>query len=47
MLFGKPTDINFKPTLNDSPIELMSEWKYLGVVLKSGLRFGCSVSERV
>ena len=47
MFFGKKTEINFKPTLNGSPIAFVSEWKYLGVILKSGPRFGCSVSERV
>ena len=43
----KPAEIKFKPTLNGSSIELVTKWKYLGVVLKIGRRFGCSVSERV
>ena len=30
-----------------NPIDWINEWKYLGVVLKSGRRFGCSVTERV
>ena len=47
MFFGKSTHINYNPTLNGNPIEFVSEWKYLGVVLKSGPRFGCSVVERV
>ena len=47
MVFGKPTSINFKPSLNGSPIEWVSEWKYLGVVLKSGRSFGCSVVDKV
>ena len=47
MFFGKQTAINFQPSLNGSPIEFVAEWKYLGVVLRSGLRYGCSVSERV
>ena len=47
MFFGKPAEIKFKPTLNGSSIELVTEWKYLGVILKTGRRFGCSVSERV
>ena len=34
-------------TLNGTAVEWVSEWKYLGVVLKSGLRYGCSVSDRV
>ena len=47
MFFGKPAEIKFSPTLNNSPIEWTSEWKYLGVVLRSGKRFGCAISERV
>ena len=47
MYFGKSMEISFKPTLNGSQIEFLSEWKYLGVVLKSGSRFGCSITERV
>ena len=45
MYFGKRTEISHKTTINDSPIDFVSEWKYLGVVLRSGKRFGCSVSE--
>ena len=29
------------------PIDWVSQWKYLGVVLKSGRSFDCSVQERV
>ena len=47
MLFAKNIEINFCPSLNAIPIEWVSEWKYLGVVLKSGPKFGCSVRERV
>ena len=47
MYFGKPTDIKFKPTIGDVEIDWVSEWKYLGVTLKSGKRFGCSVTEKV
>ena len=47
MFFGKPAEIKFRPTLNNSPIDFITEWKYLGVVLRSGKRFGCAVSERV
>ena len=39
--------INFNPTLNGVPIQWVDEWKYLGVVLRSGTRYGCSVTERV
>ena len=47
MYFGKPTEINFKPQLNGSAVEFVNEWKYLGVVLRCGPRYGCSVSARV
>ena len=47
MYFGKPLNISFRPTLNGMPIDWVSQWKYLGVVLQSGKRFGCSVQERV
>ena len=47
MSFGKPMEIYFKTTINGAEIEWVSEWKYLGVDLKSGPRFGCSVSNRV
>ena len=47
MQFGKPINSTFQPTLNGSPIDRVTEWKYLGVVLKSGPSFGCSVVERV
>ena len=36
-----------KPTLNGIPIEWANEWKYLGVVIKSGRCFGCAVADRV
>ena len=47
VFFGKTTTINFKITLNGLNVELVSKWKYLGIVLRSGARFGCSVTERV
>ena len=47
MYFGKKTTISFKASLNGVPIEWVTEWKYLGVILKSGPKFGCSVKERV
>ena len=47
MHFGKPRCTNFQPTLFGVPIEWVPEWKYLGVTLRSGPRFGCSVTERV
>ena len=47
MVFGNRIDIKFKPTLNGSAIDWVSEWKYLGVVLRSGRWFGCSVVDKV
>ena len=47
MFFGKPLNISYRPTLNGMPIDWVSDWKYLGIVVKSGRRFGCSVQERV
>ena len=39
--------MNYRPVLNGVPIEWVHEWKYLGVVLKSGVRYGCSIVDRV
>ena len=47
MYFGKRKRIDYRPTLLGQSIEWVSEWKYLGIVLKSGSSFGCSVTERV
>ena len=47
MYFGKKFDsFTCSPiTLNDSPLEFVSEWKYLGVLLKSDSRFNCSAKK--
>ena len=34
-------------TLNGAEIQWEEEWSYLGVTLKSGLTFGCTVRERI
>ena len=47
MYFGQTCSLDYKIMLNGNPIDWINEWKYLGVVLKSGRRFGCSVTERV
>ena len=47
MSFGKKKSVNFRPVLNGVPIEWVPEWKYLGVTLKAGVRYGCSVTDRV
>ena len=47
MAFGKNTKTQFVLSLDGKPIQWVSEWKYLGVILKAGTRYGCSVKERV
>ena len=47
MFYGKPLANHFQPTLNGIPIEWVTSWKYLGVVLANGRRFDCSVTDRV
>ena len=47
MHFGKTKDFHHCLTLNNVCIEWVSEWKYLGVMVKSGKRFGCSIREKV
>ena len=49
MHFGKQKrfHFNFLPKIDGVAVEWVREWKYLGVTLKAGSRFGCSVKERV
>ena len=47
MFFGKKLDPKWKLKLNGAEIDWVPEWKYLGVTLKSGVRFGCSVKEKI
>ena len=47
MHFGKSKKILHRPHLNGVVIEWVHEWKYLGIIVKSGPRFGCSVKEKV
>ena len=47
MHFGKKCQTNFQVSLNGLLIDWTEQWKYLGVVLKSGSRFGCSIEERL
>ena len=47
LYFGKRTDIKYDIILNGSKVEWAAQWKYLGVTLKSGKRFGCSVTDRI
>ena len=39
--------MNIQLTLNKTEIAWMKEWKYLGVMLRSGAKFGCSIVEKV
>ena len=47
MYFGKPVNISFKIAFNGNEVEWASEWKYLGVTLRSGKIFSCSVTDRI
>ena len=47
MWFGKKQVVKAKTIVNGDTIEWVHEWKYLGVMLRSGRRFGCSVKDRV
>ena len=47
MCFGRKCSATFDVTLNGAAIQWVQQWKYLGVVLKAGTRFNCSVIDRV
>ena len=47
LYFGKKTTISHDIILNDNKVEWADEWPYLGVTLKSGKVFGCSVTNRI
>ena len=47
LYFGKKNDIPYKPLLNGKEVEWVNEWVYLGVSLKSGKRFCCSVTDKI
>ena len=47
LYFGKRTDIHHTILLNGKPVEWVDEWVYLGLTLKSGRTFECSVTERI
>ena len=47
MYFGKRVTICHDVILNGKLIPWADEWSYLGVKLKSGKSFGCSITERV
>ena len=45
--FGKELDTVQDIVLDGNKIEIVKEWNYLGVTLKSDVMFNCSVSERI
>ena len=47
MVFGKKAKTDVVLSLNGVPIEWVTEWRYLGVILVAGARYGCSVKDRV
>ena len=47
MYFGKSTLISCTVELNGVTIDWSSECKYLGIILKGGKKFGCSILDRV
>ena len=47
MYFGKTTEIEYRLTLNGASIDWADEWKYLGVILRQGKRFNCSIKETI
>ena len=47
MMFGKGTKPTFNTQINNVTIPWVDHWKYLGVTLKSGLRFGCCVKDKL
>ena len=47
MYFGKRCSSLSKLRLQTGEIEWVDTWKYLGITLKSGKYFGCTVSDRI
>ena len=47
LYFGKRSSILFETKLNGNKIEWVAQWNYLGVTLKSGVSFSCSVTDRI
>ena len=47
MCFGKGPTPEFSLTLNGATIPWENQWTYLGVVLQSGAKFGCSVKRTI
>ena len=47
MFFGKGSSPSFCTRMNNIKIPWVDQWKYLGVTLKSGVKFGCCVKEKL
>ena len=47
LYFGKKVNIDYTIMLNGKPVQWVDEWTYLGLTLKSGKTFECSVKERI
>ena len=47
LMFGKGASPSFSPKLGGREIEWVEKWKYLGVTLRRGPRFGCCIEETV
>ena len=47
LYFGKRTTISHDITMNGTIIQWTDEWVYLGLTLKSGKSFNCSVKDRI
>ena len=47
MVFGKGCKPTFQTKMNNIEIPWVDHWKYLGVTLKSGAKFGCCVKEKL
>ena len=45
--FGKRCENLFIPKLNGLPLEWKESWKYLGVDIVGGKKFGCSAADRI
>jgi hypothetical protein len=47
MYFGRPIGNLANPMLDCKPLQWVSEWKYLGVLVRSGKKFDCSVIDKI
>ena len=47
LYFGRKADISYEIFLDGNKVEIVDKWVYLGVTLKSGKTFNCSVTERI